>query len=105
MLTKEVVEKLYDEGELVESDTLNPGKLFQTVWFSMTPLSAFGKRLRENQHIMKKTALALMKTLAGEEYCEVSSGRGAVLAAKNHQGGLDDQDDESNGKSLESAVQ
>lgn len=28
-LTKEVVEKLYDERELVEFDTLNPGKLQQ----------------------------------------------------------------------------
>lgn len=47
---------------------------------------------------MKKTMLALRKTPAGEEYYEVSNKRGAVLATKNHQGGLDDQDDESNGK-------
>ena len=42
--------------------------------------------------------LALTETPAGEEYYEVSNERGAVLATKNHQGGLDDQDDESNGK-------
>ena len=44
---------------------------------------------------MKKTMLALRKTPAGEEYYEVSNERGAMLATKNHQGGLDDQDDES----------
>ena len=41
------------------------------------------------------------RTPAGEEYYEVSNERGAVLATKNHQGGLDDQDDESNGKIFE----
>ncbi|XP_015747425.1 PREDICTED: uncharacterized protein LOC107327185 [Acropora digitifera] len=50
---------------------------------------------------MKKTMLALRKTPAGEEYYEVSNERGAVLATKNHQGGLDDPDDESNGKIFE----
>ena len=45
--------------------------------------------------------LALRKTPAGEEYYEVSSERGAVLATKNHQGGLDHQDDESNEKFFE----
>ena len=42
--------------------------------------------------------LALRKTPADEEYYEVSNEQGAVLFTKNHQGGLDDQDDESNGK-------
>ena len=99
-LTKEVVEKLYDEGELVEFDTLNPAKLQQTAWFFISLF--LGKRGRENQHTMKKTMLALRKThAAGEEYYEVSNERGAVLATKNHQGDLDDQDDESNGKIFE----
>lgn len=40
----------------------------------------------------------MRKTPAGEEYYEVSNERGAVLVTKNHHGGLDDQDDESNGK-------
>lgn len=53
---------------------------------------------QKRQQTMKKTMLALRKTPAGEEYYEVSNKRGAVLATKNHQGGLDDQDDESNGK-------
>lgn len=69
-LTKQVVEKLYGEGELVEFDTLNPGKLQQTAWF-FTSLF-LGKRGRENQHTMKKTMLALRKTPAGEEYYEVA---------------------------------
>ena len=95
-LTKEVVEKLYDEGGLVKFDTLNPGKLQQTAWFFISLF--LGKRDRENQHTMKKTMLALRKTPAGEEYYEVSNKGGAVLATKNHQGGLDDPDDESNRK-------
>ena len=98
-LTKEVVEKLYDDGELVEFDTLNPAKLQQTAWFFISLF--LGKRGRENQQTMKKTMPALRKTSAGEEYYEVSNGRGAVLATKNHQGGLNDQDDESNGKIFE----
>jgi len=98
-LTKEVIEKLYDEEELTEFDTLNPAKLQQTAWFFISLF--LGKRGRENQQTMKKTMLALRKTPDGEEYYEVSNERGAVLATKNHQGGLDDQDDESNGKIIE----
>ena len=80
-------------------DTLNPAKLQQTAWFFISLF--LGKRGRENQQTMKKTMLALRKTPDGEEYYEVSNERGAVLATKNHQGGLDDQDDESNGKIFE----
>jgi len=58
-LTEEVVEKLYDGGELVEFDTPNPGKLQQTAWFFINLF--LGKRGRENQHTMKKTVLALKK--------------------------------------------
>jgi len=32
------------------------------------------------------------------KYLEINKQRGAVLATKNHQGGLDDKEDESNGK-------
>ena len=49
----------------------------------------------------KSTILGLRKTPAGEEYYEVSNKRGAVLATKNHQGGLDDQDNKSNGDIFE----
>ena len=47
---------------------------------------------------------ALRKTPAGEEYYEVSNERGAVLATKNHQGGLDYQDDESDGKKFRNTL-
>ena len=50
---------------------------------------------------MKKTMLALRKTLADEEYYEMSNERGSVLVTKNHQGGLDHQDDESTAKKFE----
>ena len=50
---------------------------------------------KTSQHTMKKTTLALRKTPAGQGYYEVSNELVAVLATKNHQGGLDDQDDES----------
>ena len=100
-LTKEVIEKLYDEGELVEFDTKRV--ILENHNKPHGSLSVFflGKRGRENQHTMKKTMLALRKTPAGEQYYEVSNERGAVLATKNHQGGLDDPDDESNGKFFE----
>lgn len=68
-------------------------------WFVISLF--LGKIGRENQHTMKKTMLALRKLPAGEDYYEVSNERVAVLATKNHQGGLDDQDDESNGKIFE----
>ena len=95
-LTKEIVEKLYNKGKLVESDTLNPGKLQQTAWFFISLFLV--KRGRENQPTMKKTMLALRKTPASKEYYEVSNERGTI---KNHQGGLDDQDDQSNEKFFE----
>ena len=94
--TKEVVKKLHDEGVVVEFDTLNPGILQQTTGFFISLF--LNKRGRENQHTRKKTMLTLRKTPAGEEYYEVSNERGIVLPTKNHQGGVDDQDDESNGK-------
>ena len=45
--------------------------------------------------------LVARETPSGEKYLEMSGERGAVLATKNHQGGLDDKDDESNGKIFE----
>ena len=51
-LTKEVVEKLYDEGELVEFDTRNPGKLQQTAWFFISFFH--GKGGRENHACLEE---------------------------------------------------
>lgn len=98
-LTKEHVDKLYAAGELVEFDSVNPGKLQQTAWFFISLF--LGKRGRENQHMMKKNMLVLRQSANGESFLEISRERGAVLATKNHQGGLDDKDDESNGKIFE----
>ena len=43
---------------------------------------------------IKKNHACLEQTSSGEEHYEVSNERGAVLATKNRQGGLDEQDDE-----------
>ena len=98
-LTKEVVAKLYEEGELVDTDSLQPHKLQQTAWFFISLF--LGKRGRENQQLLKKHMLVSRETPSGEKYLEMSRERGAVLATKNHQGGLDDKEDESNGKIFE----
>ena len=98
-LTKEVVAKLYEEGELVDTDSLQPHKLQQTAWFFISLF--LGKRGRENQQLLKKHMLVARETPRGEKYLEMSRERGAVLATKNHQGGLDDKEDESNGKIFE----
>ena len=98
-LTKEVVAKLYEEGELVDTDSLQLHKLQQTAWFFISLF--LGKRGRENQQLLKKHMLVSRETPSGEKYLEMSRERGAVLATKNHQGGLDDKEDESNGKIFE----
>ena len=99
-LTKEVVAKLYEEGELVDTDSLQRHKLQQTAWFFFISLF-LGKRGRENQQLLKKHMLVSRETPSGEKYLEMSRERGAVLATKNHQGDLDDKEDESNGKIFE----
>ena len=98
-LTKEIVEKLYEEGELVDIDSLQPHKVQQTAWFFISLF--LGKRGRENQHLLKKHMLISREAPNGEKYLEINKERGAVLATKNHQGGLDDKEDESNGKIFE----
>ena len=98
-LTKKVVAKLYGEGELVDTDSLQPHNLQQTAWFFISLF--LGKRGRENQQLLKKHMLVARETPSGEKYLEMSRERGAVLATRNHQGGLDDKDDESNGKIFE----
>ena len=45
--------------------------------------------------------LILRETPSGEKYLEMSKELGAVLAIKNHQAGLNDKEDESNGKTFE----
>lgn len=96
-LTSETIKKLYEEGELTDADTRDPRVLLQTVWFFVSIY--FGKRGRENQHLLKKSMLRLMKTADGEEFFELNKSEpGAVLTSKNHTGGLDGTEDHSDGK-------
>ena len=97
--TREVVQKLlqYEKNELVGVNSLHPLKLTQTVWFYITLF--LGKRGRENQAKMKKNFLVLRQDTKGEKYFEINRERGAgVLTSKNHQGGLADRKDHSDGK-------
>ena len=96
-LTKDHIEKLYEEGEMVNCDNQNPTKLQQTAWFYISLF--LGNRGRENQHAMKKYMMTARETPTGEKYYELCRERpGAVLATKNAQGGLNDTEDCSDGK-------
>ena len=96
-VTREVVQKLYEKNELVGVNSLHPLKLMQTVWFYVTLF--LGKRGRENQAKKKKNFLVLRQDANGEKYFEINRERGAgVLTSKNHQGGLADSEDHSDGK-------
>ena len=96
-LTSEIIQKLYDVGELADADTLDPRALLQTAWFIVS--INFGKRSRENQSSLKKSMLRLVPAANGEEFFELNRNEpGAVLASKNHTGGLDGSEDPSDGK-------
>ena len=82
-LTKEIVEKLYEEGELVDIDSLQPHKVQQTAWFFISLF--LGKRGRENQQLLKKHMLISGEVPNGVKYLEINKERGEVLATKNHQ--------------------
>lgn len=96
-LTYEVIQRLYEKGELVTATTNNPRALLQTAWFLISLY--FGKRGRENQALMKKSMMKLVKTANGEEYFELNKKEpGTVLTTKNHAGGLEATEDHSDGK-------
>ena len=108
--TKEVVAKLYEEGELV--DTTKQTAANRLVFFFFLFVCLFvclfffislflGKGGRENQQLLEKHMLVAREIPSGEKYLEKSRERGAVLATKNQQGGLEDKEDESNGKIFE----
>ena len=98
--TKEIVESLYEAGEQLDVNTLQPQQLQQTPWFVISLF--LGQRGRENQTAMKKYMLIKRQTPSGEKYWELNRQRlGAVLATKNHQEGLTDHQNESDGKILE----
>lgn len=95
-LTSEVVNKLYEAGELGDSESTNPRVLLQTAWFYISLY--LGKRGRENQSELKNTMLRLIAT-GEEEYFELNKMEpGTVLTSKNHTGGLEGTEDHSDGK-------
>ena len=99
-LTREIVEKLFHFGQFGPADSKNPIQLQNTVWFYIALY--FGKRGRENQRNMTKKMLLLRTTPSGRQYYEIDrSGAGALPSTKNHQGGLKDEEDESNAKMFE----
>ena len=61
---------------------------------------SFGKPGRENQQSLKKDSCALRVT-EGREYYEIDRAlHGSLLPTKNHQGGINDDEDESDGRCL-----
>ena len=96
-ISKEEIKQLFRAGELGPADTLDPAQLFRTVWFYLS--FYFGKRGRENQRLLKPNMLVLKSTPDGKDFFELNREvAGSVLATKNHQGGLYDPEDESDGK-------
>ena len=96
-LTAEIIQKLFESGELASVDTKIPRALMQTTWFYVSLY--FGKRGRENQSLMKKSMLRLAVIAAGEEYFELNKEEpGAVLSTKNHTDGLEGTEDHADGK-------
>lgn len=94
-ITSEQMQELYKAQQLGEATTTNPAQLLRTAWFYITLY--FGKRGRENQRKLDKQMLVLRQTPEGRRYYELR----AVLSTKNHQGGLNDNADESDGKMFE----
>ena len=94
-VTGEQLQKLFEAQQLGEATTTSPAQLLRTAWFYITLY--FSKRGRENQRKLDKEMLVLRQTPEGRRYYELR----AVLSTKNHQGGLHDNADESNGKMFE----
>ena len=86
-LTAEVVQKLFEAGELACAETKSPLALLQTTWFYVSLY--LGNRGRENQSLTKKSMLRLMVTAPGEEFVELNKAEpGTVLSTKNQMGAL-----------------
>ena len=94
-MTSQQLEELCKTGQLGEWDTLDPSQLFHTAWFYIT--FYFGKTGCENQRKVTSDMLVLRSTPQGRRYYEFCS----HFASKNHQGGLTDNPDESDGKMFE----
>ena len=84
---------LLERQLLGPADAKCPSQLLHTLLWA--------KRKRKKRQ-MTRTMLALRRTPFGKRYCELQRQiPGAVLATKNHQGGLNDKQDESDGKMFE----
>ena len=96
-LTAEVVQKLFEAGQLACAETKSPLALLQTTQFCV---SLYLRKIgRENQSLMKKSMLRLTVTATGEEYVALNKAEpGAVLSTKNHTGGIDGSEDHGDGK-------
>ena len=72
-LTTEIIQKLYDVGELATADMRDPRALLQTGWPIVSVYMYFGKRARENQISLKKLKRCLVPAakLNGEEFFEL----------------------------------
>ena len=96
-LTAEVVQKLFEAGELACAETKSPLALLQTTWFYVSLY--LGNRGRENQSLTKKSMLRLMVTATSKEFIELNKAEpGAVLSTKNQMGGIDGSEDHRDGK-------
>ena len=96
-ITADQLRYLFDKVELGPASTKNPSQLQRTAWSYI--IFFFGKTGRENQCNLKKSTLVLWKTTDGREYFEIDKKiQSAVLPTKNHQGGLQDNENESDGK-------
>ena len=93
-IAKEQVEQLFRTGQLGECHTQDPAQLLRPTWFYITLY--FGKKGRENQRKRTKEMLSLQSTPQGRQYYELRN----LLGSKNHQGGLHDSNDESDGKTF-----
>ena len=68
-ITREQLEKLFESGQLGNSDSKNPRQLMQTAWFYV--MLYFGKRGRENISKLSKKMLVLRSTPQGRRYFEL----------------------------------
>ena len=96
-ITSEQMQELFRSRQRGDLNTKDPSQLLQTAWFYLTLY--FGKQRWENQRKLTKEILVLQTTPQGRRYYELS--RDALFSIKNHQGGLNDPTDKSDGKRFE----
>jgi hypothetical protein len=96
-ITPEQIKLLFNNGELGPADSTDAAQLLRTVWFYLG--FYLGRRGRENQRQLKPTMLVLRSTAEGKQYLELNrEAAGSFPSTKNHQAGLTDVEDESDGK-------